>query len=64
MLSNGDVEFDSSAVNGGNSRVIQVTQDSDPEIVWQLDTSNASFYRAYRIPSLYPLGSMVGVRRG
>ena len=54
MLSNGDVEFDSRAVNGGDSRVIQVTPDSDPEIVWQLDTSNASFYRAYRIPSLYP----------
>lgn len=54
VLPNGNVEFDSSTVNGGNSRVLQVTQDSTPRIVWQLDSSDAAFYRAYRIPSLYP----------
>jgi arylsulfate sulfotransferase len=53
-LPNGDVEFDSSTVNGGNSRVIEVTPGPSPQIVWQMDSSNAAFYRAYRIPSLYP----------
>jgi arylsulfate sulfotransferase len=54
VLPNGDVEFDSSAVDGGNSSVIEVTQSSSPQAVWQMDSINAAFYRAYRIPSLYP----------
>jgi hypothetical protein len=53
VLENGNVELDSSAY-GGSSRVIEVTRGVDPRIVWQMDAKNAAFYRAYRIPSLYP----------
>jgi hypothetical protein len=52
-LSNGDIEFDSSTVQG-NSRVVEVTSGSAPQTVWEMDSSNSNFYRAYRIPSLYP----------
>lgn len=54
VLSNGIVELDSTTVNGGNSRVIEVTPGANPQVIWQMDTSNANFYRAYRVPSLYP----------
>ncbi len=53
-LPNGDMELDSSSVDNGFSRVIQVTGGSNPQVVWQMDTSNAAFYRAQRIPGLYP----------
>ena len=54
VLPDGDVEFDSTTVNGGFSRVLEVTNSSTPQKVWEMDTSNTNFYRAYRIPSLYP----------
>jgi arylsulfate sulfotransferase len=54
VLSNGNVECDSSTVDGGYSRVIEVMGGSDPQLVWQMDTSDAFLYRAYRISSLYP----------
>jgi len=56
VLPNGDVEIDSSTVNGenGHSRIIQVTNGSNPQVQWQLDTTGTALYRAYRIPSLYP----------
>ena len=55
-LGYGDVEFDVTAPFGQTlaSRVLEVTQTSDPEIVWQLDITGGNAYRAYRIPSLYP----------
>lgn len=53
VLPNGNVEFDSSSVDGGTSRVIELSGGSNPQIVWEMDT-DALFYRAYRIPSLYP----------
>lgn len=53
VLPNGNVEFDSSTVDGAPARIIEVTPGSMPQVVWQMDTSSA-FYRAYRIPSLYP----------
>jgi hypothetical protein len=56
VLPNGNVEMDSSTVNGGPSRVIEVTSGNAPQLVWQMDEQNpgTNYYRAYRIPSLYP----------
>jgi arylsulfate sulfotransferase len=54
VLANGNVECDSSTVDGGYSRVIEVLAGAEPHVVWQMDTSNAFWYRAYRMPSLYP----------
>lgn len=56
VLSNGDVEFDSSEPNIAvvGSPVIEVTQTDTPQIVWQMNITGAYAYRAYRIPSLYP----------
>jgi len=54
VLPNGDVEFDSTTPNNLNSRVTEVTPGSNSSVVWQMDTSNAFFYRAYGISSLYP----------
>jgi arylsulfate sulfotransferase len=54
VLPNGDVEFDSSAVNGGGSSVVEVPNGSAPHVVWQMNSSHGPLYRAYRIPSLYP----------
>ncbi len=64
-LPNGNVEYDlcglvippSSAggTAGSASMVREVTQDaSDPTLVWSLELENENFYRAFRVPSLYP----------
>jgi arylsulfate sulfotransferase len=60
-LSNGNVEFDSSDPStlnspGGalSSEILEVTQSSNPQIVWQMNTSGGWLYRGLRIPSLYP----------
>jgi arylsulfate sulfotransferase len=54
VLPNGDVELDSTMFNQAHSRVIEVTPGTAPQVVWQMDTPDTFFYRAYRIPSLYP----------
>jgi hypothetical protein len=54
VLPNGNVELDSTTMNQGHSRVIEVTSGTTPQVVWQMDTPDTFFYRAYRIPSLYP----------
>jgi len=61
QLENGNVEFD---LNAGvpppdgidASRVQEVTQTPNPQVVWQLGISpvTETAYRAYRVPSLYP----------
>jgi arylsulfate sulfotransferase len=55
-LGNGDVEFDIAlgAVSPTGSRIQEVTQDSVPQLVWQMDVIGQLAYRAFRIPSLYP----------
>ena len=55
-LTNGDLEFDSSApfgpVTGG--QISEVTHDNT-QLVWQMNvTGGVSTYRGYRMPSLYP----------
>jgi hypothetical protein len=61
QLENGNVEFDINAAappttGDSASEVQEVTQDSAPQIVWQMDVhpNTANAYRAYRVPSLYP----------
>jgi arylsulfate sulfotransferase len=62
VVDNGNVEFDMTAPYNNpitftfesKSQVMEVTQDSNPTVVWQMDIDGASAYRAYRIPSLYP----------
>jgi len=53
QLPNGNIEADSTSVNGGFAEVVEITHDN-PHPVWKMDSTNATFYRAYRIPSLYP----------
>ena len=57
VLSNGDVEFDSSAPsNFAGSVIIETSQTDNPQVVWQMNIVGAGVgaYRGYRIPSLYP----------
>jgi len=55
MLSNGDVEFDSSEPYGNSSSVIiEATQTANPQTVWQMNINGQNAYRGMRIPSLYP----------
>jgi hypothetical protein len=54
-LSNNDVEFDiTSPLNALASQIIEVTQDDNPQTVWQMDIVGENAYRGSRIPSLYP----------
>jgi arylsulfate sulfotransferase len=54
QLPNGDMEVDFASPNGGSGRVVETDGSAMPKVLWELDSSNANFYRAYRIPSLYP----------
>ena len=57
QLANGNVEFDMSQPfpqDPSGSLVTEVTQTTNPEIVWQMTIQGSNAYRAYRIPSLYP----------
>jgi hypothetical protein len=55
-LENGNVEFDIAigSVFPSGSRIQEVTQESAPRLVWQMDVIGQLAYRAFRIPSLYP----------
>jgi arylsulfate sulfotransferase len=64
VLSNGNVEFDSSepfnafdstgTFNPFLSLITEVTQTNDPNIVWQMTVDGENAYRGFRMPSLYP----------
>ena len=55
VLSNGNMEFDMTTVNGAAaSQIMEVTQTDTPQTVWQLNLSGENAYRAFRVPSLYP----------
>lgn len=54
QLPNGNVEFNVSVWGPYLSQVLEVTEQSTPEIVWQMSETPSYFYRASRIPSLYP----------
>jgi hypothetical protein len=54
VLPNNNVELDSTAPGVSFSKVVEATAGNSPQPVWQMNSSNVAFYRAYRIPSLYP----------
>jgi arylsulfate sulfotransferase len=56
VLENGNAEYDIALVSTApfTSRIQEVTQDSAPQLVWQMDLTGQLAYRAFRIPSLYP----------
>lgn len=57
QLSDGDLEFAATDTSAG-SFVIEMTQGANPQVVWKLASNSnipySEFYRAFRIPSLYP----------
>jgi arylsulfate sulfotransferase len=56
LLANGDLEYDVAAdVNTPNVSYIQeVTQERNPQLVWQMNINGQLTYRGFRISSLYP----------
>jgi arylsulfate sulfotransferase len=54
VLGNGDVEYDLCGLPGPNSAVFEVTQNSQAQTVWELQSTGTQLYRAFRVPSLYP----------
>jgi arylsulfate sulfotransferase len=61
VLQNGNVEFDECGLTAtgtnnlnNQSLVLEVTQTSTPQIVWQMQITGNYAYRSFRIPSLYP----------
>ncbi len=53
-LANGNVEYDLCGLVGDSSQVFEVTDESNPQTVWNLTVSGNYAYRSYRQPSLYP----------
>ncbi len=53
QLANGNVEYDLCGV-GSNSYVNEVTQEANPQTVWNMTSTGVNLYRAFRIPSFYP----------
>lgn len=54
MLANGNIEYDLCGLAGLESKVFEVTNAANPQTVWQMTLQSNDFYRAYRLPSLYP----------
>lgn len=53
LLPNSNIEYDLCGVGLG-SNVFEVTPQSTPQTVWQMQVTGTYFYRAFRLPSLYP----------
>ena len=53
QLANGNVESDFCGL-GNQSLVNEDTQEASPKTVWSMSVTGNNFYRAFRIPSLYP----------
>jgi hypothetical protein len=54
VLANGNVEYDLCGLTPEGSQVFEVTNESNPQTVWNMKLTNNYFYRSYRLPSLYP----------
>jgi arylsulfate sulfotransferase len=52
-LANGNVEYDLCGI-GPDSFVYEATNQSTPQTVWSMQSTNANLYRAFRLPSFYP----------
>jgi len=55
-LPNSNIFFDITAPsdNSNGARVMELTQEQTPQIVWQLDINGQNSYRTIHLPSLYP----------
>jgi len=56
VLANGDVEFDECALSTSPAQAVvsELTNQPNPQTVWQMTIQGNFAYRAFRIPSLYP----------
>lgn len=56
LLANGDLEYDvaQDVHMPGVSYIQEVTQEQNPQLVWQMNITGHLAYRGFRIPSLYP----------
>lgn len=54
MMKNGHIEYDLCGLNPEQSQVFEVTNEANPQTVWNLTLNNNFAYRAFRLPSLYP----------
>ena len=56
VLTNGDVEFDMCDISQDPNlaNIYEVTNEPQPQVVWQMNIKNNFAYRAFRIPSMYP----------
>jgi arylsulfate sulfotransferase len=57
VLKNGNVEYDECASTpfpANNAKILEVTQASPPQTVWQMQIAGQFAYRGFRLPSLYP----------
>jgi arylsulfate sulfotransferase len=56
ILNNGNVEYDEcgATMPANNSVILEVTNTSPPQTVWQMNLTGQYAYRAMRTPSLYP----------
>ncbi|HET7100341.1 MAG TPA: aryl-sulfate sulfotransferase [Terriglobia bacterium] len=56
LQANGNVEFDEGFLPDSPWKAVaqEVTQEANPQLVWQLTVDHQPGYRIFRIPSLYP----------
>lgn len=56
QLPNSDlfVDVNTPADNLGGARILELTQEANPQTVWQLDINGQNSYRTTHLPSLYP----------
>ena len=57
VLKNGNIEYDecgSTPLPANNAKIVEVTQASPSQTVWQMQIAGQYAYRGFRMPSLYP----------
>ena len=57
VLRLGNVEYDecgSTPLPANNAKIVEVTQASPSQTVWQMQIAGQFAYRGFRMPSLYP----------
>ena len=57
VLKNGNIEYDecgSTPPPANNAKIVEVTQASPSQTVWQMQIAGQYAYRGFRMPSLYP----------
>jgi len=54
QLANSDLEFDATMSSASDDTIEEVSNSTNPQIVWQLQVVGQWAYRGFRLPSLYP----------